>query len=496
MTVPNNFHETWRHSSLPQVVLLTDENGKLLSWNPAAQEIFGYPEREVLGKSSSLLLPELNLSEELWRSLNGETIATIGVKNGGEKVPLELTLTFYEGEGQRLIAALVSDLTAAQIASKRTFLRDRLVSVGQLAAGMAHDFNNILGTIILFSELMLGWDDIQERVKERLETILEQAKRGATLTTQVLDFSRRSVVKRQPLDLRQFLTDVEQLLKRTMPANIRLAFDFDGESFHIKADPARMQQIVMNLALNARDAMPSGGDMSFEISRLTVDPDERPPYRDMQSGDWVCMRVSDSGVGIAPETLPHIFEPFFTTKAHGEGTGLGLAQVYGIVKRHEGYIDVESELGAGTSFIIYLPLTEAEAPESQSIESSKKETGETRTVLVVEDNEPSRIAMVAILEYLGCTVLQAGTGQEAIAQLEEHAATLDLVICDMILPDIDGNAIARRVRKFDPAPQVVLMTGYAPSMDTQELTLEESHIWLTKPFTTEDIEAVLREALG
>ncbi len=390
---------------------------------------------------------------------------------------------------------VIRDVTTERETQRRIQLQDRLAAVGQLAAGIAHDFNNILGAIILYSEMLLKRAELSDKDRERMMTIYEQAERAATLTRQILDYSRRTVMDQTPMDLALFLDDTQKLLSRTLPEGIQVKFDHGSDNYVVNADPARIQQILMNLAFNARDAMAEGGELHFELSRLLVETDEPPPFRDMAPGAWLQLRVSDTGVGIEPYDLPHIFEPFFTTKSPGEGSGLGLAQVYGIVKQHDGYIDVKSEKGVGTTFIIYLPAIEV--PEWSSVEalSSNLIDGQGETIMVVEDNVATQTAVREILETLNYRVVSASDGKEALEIIENFNGAIDLVLSDMVMPVMGGVELYQKLIERKLATKVVLMSGYPLGAGTRELLDQKGVTWLQKPMRSDALAQLIREVL-
>ena len=390
---------------------------------------------------------------------------------------------------------VIRDVTAEKEIQSRVQLQDRLAAVGQLAAGIAHDFNNILGAIILYTEMLLQTQGLSSKNRDRLATIYQQAERAATLTRQILDYSRRTVMDQAPMDLGPFLKDIERLLSRTLPEGIRVKLECEDDNYVVNADPARIQQILMNLAFNARDAMLDGGELHFELSRLRIEPSELPPFRDMAPGAWLQLRVSDSGVGIAPEILPHIFEPFYTTKGPGEGSGLGLAQVYGIVKQHDGYIDVKSQIGVGTTFIIYLPAIEVPEWSSVTALANVLVDGKEELILVVEDDMATQIAVCDILETLNYRVLTAANGREALEIIGQHNGAIDLVLCDLIMPEMGGVELYQELMVREIGTQVVFMTGYPLGTGTRELLDQKGVTWLQKPLRSDTLARLIREVL-
>ncbi len=391
---------------------------------------------------------------------------------------------------------VIRDVTGERAIQHRIQLQERLAAVGQLAAGIAHDFNNILGAIILYSEMALQTSKLSAKNRERLTTIFQQAERAATLTRQILDFSRRTVMDQAPMDLATFLMETEKLLSRTLRENIRIDLSLQDENFVVSADPTRIQQIIMNLALNAQDAMPKGGELCFELSRLRVIEGEPPPYRDMAPGMWVQLRVSDTGVGIPPEITPHIFEPFYTTKDPGDGSGLGLAQVYGIVKQHGGFIDVDSHLGMGTTFIIYLPALEVPVEYSDTLPMAISADGRKELILVVEDDEATLNAVHEILETLNYRVLTATDGRQALDIIESFNGGVDLVLSDLVMPEMGGVALYQELEGRSFSTKVIFMTGYPLGAGTRELLDHKKVTWLQKPIRSETLARVIQDALN
>jgi two-component system cell cycle sensor histidine kinase/response regulator CckA len=392
---------------------------------------------------------------------------------------------------------VVRDVTQQREVERRLQQQERLSTVGQLAAGMAHDFNNIMAVVALYAGLSLRAPGLPEEVRERLQTIGEQAYRASRLIQQILDFSRRAVLERGPLDLVAFLKEQVKLLQRTLPEHIQIDMTYGKDEYTVNADPTRIQQAVMNLATNARDAMPEGGRLRFVLERIVFGEHDMPPLPEMKPGQWICLTVADTGMGISPEAQPHVFDPFFTTKEPGKGSGLGLPQVYGIVKQHEGHIDFTTEPGRGTTFTLYLPALTGLQPPATAVESGPLPHGLGQTILVVEDEAATRRALVESLEMLNYRALEAANGQQALATFEQHAGTIDLVLSDMVMPEMGGKALHYALQERDPAVRVVLLTGHP--LDEQEL--EDLHAsglrsWALKPLSLEQLARIVAEALS
>ena len=387
------------------------------------------------------------------------------------------------------------DITERKRVEERIRLRDRLAAVGQLAAGIAHDFNNILTSIIGFTELVHMRADVPESAKTDLKRVMEGGHRAAHLIRQILDFSRKSLIRQQPLDLAPFLKEAVRFLQRTIPESIHIVLEMGPDEYLVYADPAQMQQVLTNLAVNARDAMPEGGELRLRLYRFTLQTGDRRPFPSMEAGEWIALSISDTGVGIPPEVLPHVYEPFFTTKGVGEGTGLGLSQVYGIVKQHEGFIDVESQVGKGSTFIIYLsPLAvQEEAPGEEALEETPRGQGET--ILVVED-EPQVLGVCkAMLEHLGYGVLTALTGSQALDLYERRGEEIALVLADMVMPQTGGVELFQALRVRDPDVRVVVMTGYPLGIEGQKLAAQGIMAWVQKPLDLVQLAQVMRWTL-
>ncbi|MCX6047757.1 MAG: response regulator, partial [Chloroflexi bacterium] len=369
----------------------------------------------------------------------------------------------------------------------------RLAAVGQLATGIVHDFNNTLSVITLYSHLLLQAPDRAADEIEGLQLIYQQANRAALLIAQIRDFSRQSLVERRPLQLKPFLTSLVNLLRHTLPENIRIKLTGEKRDLLINADLVRLEQMFMNLAVNARDAMPQGGDLQIDIAMLTIEPNTSPPIEAMPAGVWVVIGVSDTGVGISPANLLHVFEPFFTTKAHG--AGLGLAQVHDIVRQHEGFMAIKSEVRQGTAFTFYLPALVSPVVKIPKLEADLYHAGHGELILVVEDDRAILDATANILRSLNYEVLKAKHGKEAITLFGKHADRIALVLCDWIMPVMDGTTLYKRLTKKWPAVKMMIMTGYAVDFQNPALTPGGIVDWLSKPFDVEQLARALQKAL-
>jgi PAS domain S-box-containing protein len=390
---------------------------------------------------------------------------------------------------------LTRDVTQERMIERRAQQQERLAAVGQLAAGIAHDFSNIMATIVLYAQMVARSTDLPSRDQERLATIHQQARQATKLIQQILDFSRSTVLEQQPLDLTPLLKEQVKLLERILPENIEIAFAYGPGEHTVNADPVRIQQAVVNLAVNARDAMPEGGELHFDIERIRVGDGEPGPLPEMQAGEWVQITISDTGTGIPPDVLAHIFDPFFTTKPPGQGSGLGLSQVYGIVTQHEGYIDVKSQVNQGTRFLIYIPALSIPPVEAAALEPPKLARGQGETILVVEDSASARRALVDSLELLNYRVLEAANGRQALALTEQHGADIALILSDVVMPGMSGITLVHNIREQGIQVPVVMVTGHPLKETLENLRGRGISDWLSKPPSLEQLAEAVARAL-
>ena len=392
------------------------------------------------------------------------------------------------------------DVTAERTQQRYQQAQERLATVGQMAAGIAHDFNNIMGAIVLYAQMLRKSPNLTDRQQGQLATIQDQAHHATNLIRQILDFSRRSVMEKAPVDLSPLVKELIKLLERTLPENIRSTLDYDRNEYAVFGDATRLQQVLMNLALNARDAMPSGGDLRFALSVISTTPHQPPPLPDMTAGEWVCLMVSDTGAGIDAADLPHIFEPFFTTKFPGQGTGLGLAQVYGIVKQHDGFLTVNSQVKQGTTFIIYLPLFNSPQPLLQESKEDAVISRGSETILLVEDNPAMRQSVADSLEGLGYRVLCAEDGVAALEVLAQEegssGAGVDLVLSDLVMPRMGGAELTTALALRYPTIKILIMTGHPLNDGHQLLQQMGKGAWIQKPFKMDTLSDRIRDLLG
>jgi CheY-like chemotaxis protein len=367
--------------------------------------------------------------------------------------------------------------------------------VGRLAGGVAHDFNNLLTLINGYSESVLKALRPSDPLYPYAQEIKRAGEHAASLTNQLLTFSRKQVIQPRPLDMSAIVNDAERMLQRLIGEDIELVTTLDPLLGQVMADPDQIHQVIMNLVVNSRDAMPEGGKLEITIKNVDVDEDSMGAHPDVVPGRYVLMNVTDTGIGMDEDTLQSAFEPFFTTKQPGEGTGLGLSTVYGIVRQSGGWIHVRSEVGQGTSFRIYLPRIDAwSVPDRAEADRAKALHGD-ETVLVVEDNEAVRRLTRTILEAYGYQVIEAANSTEAFAVEKEHSGEIHLLLTDVILPGMNGMALSERLRALRPKLRVLFTSGYTADVIARRGVLQRDVAYLQKPFGPDSLAAKVREVL-
>jgi PAS domain S-box-containing protein len=372
----------------------------------------------------------------------------------------------------------------------------KMEAVGQLASGVAHDFNNILGIIQMQSDMLKTESTLSPAQSGYASEIGEAVERAAALTRQLLLFGRKEKMQARELDLNQSINDMTKMLRRTLGENIELQFKFSMQPLFINADAGMMDQVLMNLAVNARDAMPKGGKIIIEASAVIFDDSIKDQYVQASAGSFVCLSVSDTGSGIPPEILPKIFEPFFTTKDVGKGTGLGLATVFGIVQQHKGWINVYSEVGQGTTFRIYIPRLAKISDQKFVSPLTESASGGNETILVVEDEPKLRASVINMLSRLGYNVLEAHDGADALEVWNQHRDGIHLLLTDMVMPGgMTGKDLGERLLKENPKLKVIYASGYSTDVAARDFPLEEGVNFLSKPFQAQKLARIVRERL-
>lgn len=486
-------------------VFTIDEQGRIETLNPAAVKIFGYDAEQVIGQSFRGLMAEPFASEYDERlrayletgvpTILGRTREIVGRRCDRTHFPVDLAVSETQIGARRVFIATARDLTERKRLEDQFRQAQKMEAVGRLAAGVAHDFNNLLTAIIGSADLTLEAlpDDSSDR--ENLQEIKGAAQRAAGLTRQLLTFSRQQVVSPTVLQLNDVLGELEKLLRRLLGEDVLIHSALSPDCGAVLADAGQIEQVVVNLAVNARDAMPEGGSLTIETQNIDLEAEYPTDQANIPPGRYVMLCVSDTGTGMDAQTKARVFEPFFTTKPVGKGTGLGLATVYGVVKQSGGYIWVYSEVGHGTSFKIFLPRVDA-ASQPVLVASAPSITNGTGTILVAEDEAGVRQIMRRVLETRGYTVLTARDGGEAMAMAEGHRGPIDLLMSDVVMPDMNGRELARRLTAIRPTLQVLFLSGYTDDAIFQHGVLQPGVFFLQKPFSPGDLARKVQDVLA
>jgi len=490
----------------PDPVVVYDIEGKVVYFNPAFTRVFGWSLRDRLGKRMDLFVPEENWPETkmmIDRVLAGESFSGIEsnrYNKEGKVIPVSISGAVLRDMDGNPVGSVINlrDISQQKNLESQLQHAQKMEAVGTLAGGIAHDFNNLLQAIQGYTELLLMRTKDGEPGFRELREVIRASKRGAELTQQLLTFSRKVESKRKPLNLNEEVEEVRQLLERTLPKMIEVEFNLDPDLRTINADSAQLKQVLMNLAVNAKDAMPEGGKLVIETQNITLDEEFCKRYAEVTPGNYVLLSMADTGHGMEKETLEHIFDPFYTTKEVGKGTGLGLAIVYGIVKNHDGYVMCYSRPGSGSSFSIYLPVSEAAKEHDkleESLESKSPAMGGDETILLVDDEEFIRELGVDVLGQAGYTVLAASNGEKALEVFRREQAHIDLIILDLIMPGMGGSKCLEELLKIEPQARILIASGYSPDASTKGSLEAGAAGFINKPYDNKQLLELVRKIL-
>ncbi len=480
-----------------------DLEGNLTSMNEAGLRFLGYSHKELLGMNLAQLLPpedEKQAQQMVQRKLAGDltnTIYEVRVKTkDGQYLTAEISSTLIYQGGQPIgVQGIARDLTERKRMEEQIRQVQKMNAVGRLAGGVAHDFNNRLTAIMGFTDLLLKRTDKQDQRYYHLEQIKIASERATELTRQLLTFSRKQVLQPQVLNLNEAVSDWGNLVRVLLGENIEIQIILGSEVGLVKADPGQLEHVIMNLAINACDAMPTGGDFVIETTDLEISELQAQFNPAIPPGDYVRLLVKDTGCGMSEETVSHLFEPFFTTKERGKGTGLGLFTAYGIIKQNGGYIEVKSIEGEGTAFLIYLPVTH----DAQAVHPTKATVAaallHSETVLVIEDEPTVRELVSEVLESIGYTVLETTQGQEAIELAMQYTGQIDLVVTDVRMPGLSGYDVVEKLKVLRPQMRVLFMSAYTDDERVLAASPSSDFAYLQKPFTLEALAQRVREML-
>lgn len=492
--------------TVPEAMIVIDARGSVTSFSAAAAQLFGYRPEEVIGQNVKMLMPEPYRSEHdgyIGRYLRTGEARIIGygrvvkgLTKDGAIFPMELAVGEARSDGQRIFTGFIRDLTSRQKMEEELRQSQKMEAIGQLTGGLAHDFNNLL-TVITGNLEMLDMSLEDSNQRELLKEAQDAAQDGAKLTAQLLAFGRRQPLNPKPTDMTPLISNFSELLQRTLGESIELNIRVTGSKHLCVVDAPQLQNALLNLAINARDAMPRGGNLTIDLSQARLDADYAQMYPEIRTGRYVLIAVTDTGSGMSEEVRRRAFEPFFTTKATGGGTGLGLSMVYGFVKQSGGNIQIYSELEQGTSVRIFLPLAEA-VQTSGELASGAAEMGAmprgSETILVVEDDARVRRVTAARLRSLGYEVIEADNGAAAFPLLAAHPK-IAMIFTDVVMPGgMNGDELAEAALAARPDLKVLFTSGYAePAVARQGLG---AGAWLKKPYTAAELAEKIREILS
>ncbi len=487
----------------PLAVVEWDLDFRVAAWNPSAERIFGYSRQEALGQHARFIVPQQYREhvDQVWQALlkqaGGTRSTNDNITKDGRSISCEWYNTPLVDESGRVlgVASLVQDVTERVGLEERLRQSQKMEAVGRLAGGVAHDFNNLLTVILGYSQILADGLPESSRLADNTAQIKSAAERAAGITRQLLAFSRKSVLSPRVINLNDVVLNLDSLLRRLIGEDIEVRTVPANDLGSVRADPSQIEQVLMNLALNARDAMPRGGTVTLETANVSLDGTYARDHQSVEPGRYVMLAVSDTGEGMGPETQARIFEPFYTTKEVGKGTGLGLSMVYGIVKQSGGYIWVYSEPGQGTTFKIYLPRVDQPAEVVSSDNHSAKVQRGTETILLVEDDAQLRALTSSVLSHCGYNVLVASAPEEGLAICKSTSHEIRLLVTDVVMPRMNGRQLAEQAQQIRPRIRVLYISGYTNDAIAHYGVLDPGLWFLPKPYALSSLIAKVREVL-
>ncbi|MDP2158582.1 MAG: PAS domain S-box protein [Nitrospirota bacterium] len=493
-------------SAANDAIIMIGNEGEISFWNEAAEKIIGYSNQEALGKELHAFLAPQRYHEAHKKGFEhfrvsgegvaiGKTLELQALRKDGKEFPVSLSVSAVKLKNKWNSIGIIRDVTEQRNIEAQLRHAQKMETVGTLAGGIAHDFNNILNVIIGYGTMVLDRLGGDQLSKGQLNEVLAAADRAANLTKRLLTFSRKQIVDTQPVNVNGIILGIEKMIAQLIGEDITFASELSNRKMIVMADTGQIEQVLINLASNARYAMPKGGKLTISTGIMEMDDEYVKAYGYGKAGMYARISVADTGSGMDAETQKRIFEPFFTTKGIGEGTGLGLSIVYGIIKQHDGYIKVYSEPGKGAEFKIYLPLIDEETAKSREVAAVSPPKGGTETILLAEDDRALRELSRTVLEAFGYTVITAENGEKAITSYKENMDKIHLLVLDMIMPEKNGKEAYAEIKNITPDIKALFISGYTMDIIHQKELLDEGMDFILKPVSPKDLVKKVREVL-
>ncbi|HEX7477404.1 MAG TPA: PAS domain S-box protein [Polyangiales bacterium] len=500
------------YGAVPDAILVTTEDGAIVLANSEAERMFGYDSGTLVGQPLEALLPaafreahvrhrQAYLAAPRNRRM-GECLDLVAQRKGGLEFPVDVSLGSFSYMGQPAALAVVRDITerkkfdqSLRRTEEQLRQAQKMQAVGQLAGGVAHDFNNLLTVILSYTQLVIDELKPGDQLRADVEEVHKAGERAGELTRQLLAFSRQQIIDPRVVSLNEICSGMERMLQRLLGEGVELALLASKSLWKVRVDPGQVEQVIMNLVVNARDAMTGGGRITIETFNAECDADYAAGHVEVVSGLYVALCVTDTGIGMDAATRERIFDPFFTTKEKGRGTGLGLSTVHGIVKQSGGHIWVYSEPGKGATFKVYFPKARDGAEQASASLPAPVSLHGSETILLVEDEEQVRTIIRTILRRAGYNVLQAQNAGEALLECERYTATIHLILTDVVMPRMSGRALAERLAPIRPGMRVLYMSGYTENSVVHHGVLESGIAFLQKPITPDALLRKVRNVL-